>query len=516
MTSSRITSSTNLNQHTDRSSDNTNGYLGTELSYEADSLNLISAQFNINGSRNTGNSSQVSLLNATLPQVYQLDNSSVGTGSGLDAALNYQLGFKKDKNRLLTFSYKYFTFNNDQDNELIVSNSSGYFDPNYKQNNNSLYREHTVQADYVLPVKKLTIEAGLKGIMRDNKSDFQFLSQASGGDFVPNASRTNVFNNTQQVYSAYNSYKYDLKKWGFRAGVRMENTVINANFVSSVSHVDQNYFNVVPSVSVNRRFKNQSSINLGFSQRIQRPGINQLNPFVDRSNPNFETTGNPDLRPSTGNAFQLGYTWTKKFNLNYGFGYYWINGLIFPVSAFNPATNITRTTFQNTGRAQMFGNSINISGSFSKKWAGSVNGNVNYGIADGISNGQPIKNQGLMYNVNVNSNIKFDKGWRLSGGVFFFSGSLTVQEKQKGFITTNFTVTKDIVKDKLSLTATTNNPFNKYRLNKTHIFGPGYDQNNISQQYFRSGNISMNYRFGKLKEAIKKNKRGISNDDVSN
>lgn len=32
--------------------------------------------------------------------------------------------------------------------------------------------------------------------------------------------------------------------------------------------------------------------------------------------------------------------------------------------------------------------------------------------------------------------------------------------------------------------------------------------------YFRSFNFSLNYKFGKLKDAIKKNKRGIRNDDV--
>lgn len=30
----------------------------------------------------------------------------------------------------------------------------------------------------------------------------------------------------------------------------------------------------------------------------------------------------------------------------------------------------------------------------------------------------------------------------------------------------------------------------------------------------RRFNLSLNWRFGKLKESIKKNKRGISNDDV--
>ncbi|MEJ5964004.1 outer membrane beta-barrel protein [Pedobacter immunditicola] len=49
-------------------------------------------------------------------------------------------------------------------------------------------------------------------------------------------------------------------------------------------------------------------MNLGYTQRIQRPGIYQLNPFVDRSNPNVQISGNPNLRPVTANALQLVYS----------------------------------------------------------------------------------------------------------------------------------------------------------------------------------------------------------------
>jgi hypothetical protein len=73
---------------------------------------------------------------------------------------------------------------------------------------------------------------------------------------------------------------------------------------------------------------------------------------------------------------------------------------------------------------------------------------------------------------------------------------------------------KDITKDKLSFSASVNNPFNKYRKNIRESFGPDFLQNNERIDYFRSFSVSLNYKFGKLKESIKKNKRGIKNDDV--
>jgi hypothetical protein len=47
-------------------------------------------------------------------------------------------------------------------------------------------------------------------------------------------------------------------------------------------------------------------------------------------------------------------------------------------------------------------------------------------------------------------------------------------------------------------------------------FGPDFDQFTDRWNYFRSFNFSLNYKFGKLKDGIKKNKRGIRNDDVQN
>jgi hypothetical protein len=53
-------------------------------------------------------------------------------------------------------------------------------------------------------------------------------------------------------------------------------------------------------------------------------------------------------------------------------------------------------------------------------------------------------------------------------------------------------------------------------MNVTKSFGPNFNQENNSQQNFRTMGASLSYRFGKLKESIKKSKRSISNDDVSN
>lgn len=510
-------SPTNLSQNNSAEWDGKNGYAEVGLSYEIDSLNLISGQFNLNGNNQDGTNLQNSILNGAggVIQQYDLFNDNQAGGRGINVALNYQLGFKSSKQRLLTFSYQYFTFNNTQNADLTASNRVNYTTPDYRQHNEGESSEQTFQIDYVHPIKKLNIEGGVKAIIRDNNSDFQYQSfNSANGGFETDPARSNKFDNNQKVLGAYNSYTYTLKTWAFKAGARIEETIIDADFISTSSQLSKHFFNIVPSVSINKKFKNMSALNLGFSQRIQRPGIYQLNPFVDRSNPNFESSGNPNLRPAVSNNLQLGYSVSKKASLNLMLGYNYFNDLIMPVVVFNPATNITRSSFDNTGKARLFTFNANISYPITKKWSTSFNGRIAHGRVQGTVNGVLVKNQGFMYGASVNSGYNFEKGWRVSVNAFLNGPNLSIQGTSNPYASTSISVNKDIVKSKLSFAVSANNPFTKYRNNIKDSFGPDFTQTNINRNYFRGVTASLNYRFGKLKESMKKNKRGISNDDV--
>jgi ferric enterobactin receptor len=185
-----------------------------------------------------------------------------------------------------------------------------------------------------------------------------------------------------------------------------------------------------------------------------------------------------------------------------------------PVVVFNPATNITRSSFDNTGKARLFTFNANISYPITKKWSSSFNGRIAHGRVQGTVNGILVKNQGFMYGASLNSAYNFEKGWRVSVNAFVNGPNLSIQGTSNPYASTSFSLNKDIVKDKLSFSATVNNPFTKYRYNIRDSFGPDFTQTNTNIAYFRGFTTSLNYRFGKLKEAMKKSKRSISNDDV--
>jgi outer membrane receptor protein involved in Fe transport len=516
--SSRVTTGdfpSSLSNNGTRDNKNSNSYGGAELSYEIDSLNLLTAEFSPYGGYFKGINTQFfKLSDGTTNTTYDLLTNNKYNWSGFESTINYQRGFKSNRDRLLTFSYKLSNNSNPQNNDLVFTNRQNYNDPNYRQYNDSRSKEQTIQVDYIHPIKKLTIEGGIKGILRDNKSNFETRTFNEGdGTYVPDPTRTNTFNNNQDILGAYNSYTYNLKNWGFKGGVRLEGTFVSADFISTSSTVKTDYFNVIPTISINHKFKNTSTINLGFTQRIERPGIYNLNPFVDRVSPNFESTGNPDLEAVLSNNFDLSYNTFKKGNINIGLSYSFANNTIQNVSIYDETTKITRSTYFNIGKNKAVSTNLNVTYPVTTKWNVSLNGNFGYTWIEGSIDGKLAKNDGVLGYFSVSTGYKFEHNWRLNCNFNYSAPEVLLQGRSSPYTYIGFSGSKDIIKDKLSISAGLNNPFSKYRYYRVDIEGVNFVQSYRGQNYNRTFSASLNWKFGRLKDAVAKSRRSIKNDD---
>ncbi len=491
-------------------------YGGAELSYEIDSLNLITGEINPYGGYNKQGSFQhFDLYNGSAYSAYDLDRLSKYTWGGWQGNLNYQLGFKDNKEHLLTFSYRYDRSSEPQDNRILSTNRVNYTVPDYKQHNDNKALEQTIQVDYVHPVKKVKIEAGVKAILRNNDSDFQYLNfNSTLNDYLIDPAQSNTYSNNQNIFGAYNSYAINLNNWNFKAGVRAEGTYVSADFKTTNSTLKTHYFNIIPAVSVNRKFKDNSNLNLGFTQRIQRPGIYDLNPFVDKSNPNYEVYGNPDLKAVLSNNFELTYSSFKKASINLGLSYNFANNTQQTVYIFDPATNITHITQENIGKDRSLTTNININYPITPKFNVSMGGNIGYTWIEGMVSGILSKNKGLIGYGNMNTTYKFENTWKTSFSFNYGAPQVMLQGKSNSYYYLAFSGSKDIIKDKLTLSASAVNPLKKFRAYSNHTEGLNFIQDSYSENYFRRFNVSLNWRFGKLQGSIKKNERSINNDDV--
>lgn len=496
--------------------DNKWAWGGGEFSYEIDSLNLVTMEVNPYGGYNEQNLGQhFDIKDGAVSSGYNLESKIRYEWGGTDYTLNYQKGFKNKKEHLLTFSYKLFDSSEPQLNDVMFSNRLNYTGLNYKQDNTSKSKEQTAQIDYINPFKKLTIEAGVKAILRNGESNFQYLNFNEAQQiYINDPSQSNVYTNDQNIFGVYNTYTLKLKDWTFKGGARLERTDVTGNFESTNSTVKSDYYNLIPSVSLNRTLKNSQSISLGFTQRIQRPGIWDLNPFVDKSRPNFEYFGNPNLKAALSNNFEMTYSNFKKGSLNLSLTYNFANNTQQQVYEYFAAENLTRITSYNIGKNKLLGTNANFNYPITGKWNLNASANLNYIWLEGMISGVLTKNNGVTGYANVNTSYKFEKNWKSSISVNYGAPDVMLQGKSNDSYYIALSGSKDIIKDKLIFSALVANPFQKYRAYRSYNEGVNFTQERIRENPFRRFNLSMNWKFGKLKGSIKKSERSITNDDT--
>jgi hypothetical protein len=112
-------------------------------------------------------------------------------------------------------------------------------------------------------------------------------------------------------------------------------------------------------------------------------------------------------------------------------------------------------------------------------------------------------------------NYRPTKDWQTSASVNYNGPGLSLQGTTNSFVFYSVSVNKDFLNNKLTLSFAANNMFNKYRKAINYTNGTDFTQESFNQNYQRGFTTSLNYRFGRLKENIKKNKKGIDNNDVS-
>ena len=299
----------------------------------------------------------------------------------------------------------------------------------------------------------------------------------------------------------------------------MEHTSVNADFTSSGVAISPDYNNLIPSISIQRNFA-KSSVNFGYTQRIQRPGIAQLSPYIYRTNPLFINTGNPGLRPELDNNFELTYNRFGKNNIIIGATYAFSTNSIQRVTSLQldsvdgAKDTVNYTTYQNLGVNRTLGINLNLRFNFSNAFSLGINSRVSHVWLKGDHNGYLYSNQGYFGNAFINARYKLNHGYAISLNAAYISGNVSLQGHSEGRFLSQYLLSKDLLKNKATVTLAAANPWGKYLNLRTVSSGPDYSQVSYNQTYYRSLFIRVSYKFGKLNSEIKKNQRGINNDDL--
>ena len=176
----------------------------------------------------------------------------------------------------------------------------------------------TAKIDYVNPLKnKARLEAGGKISFVSSDNDAKFFD-ASSGTPVVDVNKTNHFYYKENNNAAYINFNKDYKKFDWQLGLRGEQTIIETHQVKGDIRFDSSYFQLFPSAFFNYHIKEDKTIGVSVSRRIDRPGYSQLNPFLFLIDVTTYATGNPGLLPQLTWSYEINYTLK---NLNFTLGY---------------------------------------------------------------------------------------------------------------------------------------------------------------------------------------------------
>ncbi|MDR0834357.1 MAG: outer membrane beta-barrel family protein [Candidatus Symbiothrix sp.] len=482
-----------------------------ELSFEIDTLRLLSVSYNHWGGNATGESQRdVRLEDASqnILNEYSQFSKSKNAYGGPSLRADYQRSFAGVKDRLLTFSYNFNTSPDNSSSDIFTDDK-----PNNKQWSDGATDEHTLQLDYTTPVNNIhTIEAGVKYIKRINKSDSEFLVwNEVTGDWEPRLSDNDKFRHNSDILGAYAGYNVKLKKWGFKAGLRFEGTWLDAKFErNEAMNFDANYTNLVPSTTITYQLKQGQTFRVGYNLRIQRPGIWYLNPYRNTSDTTNVRFGNPNLDAVKYHNFTLNYSFfNPKFNANVNLSYNFADNTIEQHAWIE--NNTTYTTYENQGKSQGVGLSTYLNWSPIQKFR--IYGNLSGRYTNIKSKQYDLQNDGFSANAYSGVQYTLPKDFTLYGNGYYGSPYIQLQGKGNAYYGYNVALSKAMLKKNLVVRLYANNPFLDKRKSTSSTFGPDFYSENFNSVKAQFFGMSVSYRFGEMKAQIKKVTRGISNDD---
>jgi outer membrane receptor protein involved in Fe transport len=169
----------------------------------------------------------------------------------------------------------------------------------------------TAKVDYVHPLKKgAKWEAGVKTSFVSSDNDAKFWDVSSGIP-VNDVNKTNHFLYHEKNNAAYLNVSKEFKKFNIQLGLRGEQTNIKTEQQIGNVHFDSSYFQLFPSAFFNYKIKEDKTIGVSVSRRIDRPGYSQLNPFLFLIDVTTYATGQPGLLPQLTWSYELSLYFEK-------------------------------------------------------------------------------------------------------------------------------------------------------------------------------------------------------------
>ena len=394
----------------------------------------------------------------------------------------------------------------------------------YKLNGDPLQPDYVLDGDQSGQLKLLTgkadysqrlagdgrLEAGFKLSFVSADNDAKFWDMSSGNPVIDDT-KTNHFYYSEDNFAAYVNAQKRWGHWSLQAGLRAEQTNVTTRQAYGDIRWDSSYLQLFPSAFLNYHLSEEKTIGFSVSRRIDRPGYNQLNPFLFLIDVTTYSTGRPGLLPQLTWSYEMSYT-VKSISVTLGYSHTRNNQNV-AIARFNDVfpnipsdDNVTVQIPINLKSSDYVGVSLAVPVRISSWWNMLNNANFFYEKYNGSLGITQLNRGRPALQLQSNSSFTLKKGWS-----FEWNGNLNTGG-QYGFMVVKpqwamgVGLQKMMMKNKVTLRAGITDIF-WTNLPRGLITYDNYREKWQAKRETRVASINFTYRFGsnKVQQARRRN-----------
>ena len=505
-----------LYENGERNSERNSNYYNGGIEYFFNEKTSFVASFVNNSSDGLTNTSN--LIDQTFDNINSL-SERLEDENEIDENKEFSFNFSKkfnDKGHELTIDYQKEKSFEIESSSILNSKLKPIYERYLSEKittdenqNSELYK-----IDYVLPTgEEGQFEAGFRRSNQHQKIDYLVEKEDSLGNYILDNNLSNTLLYNEKVNAYYTQYGNKKNNFSFLLGLRFEESITNVTQVVNGDNTKKKYNDLFPTLNLALELKEDETITLGYNRRIRRARSYFINPFPSRSSITNIFQGNPNIEPTYSNGIDLGYL--KRFSQTT------INGSIYFRKSTGEFTFITESTGEsvlvngnlvpvirrtpiNLASNSQTGVEFNVNYTQSKLWR--VRGNINFFESDlkGEYNGVVYDSKNFSWSGGLNNYLKIFSSVDWQTSLSYRAPQKTAVSNRKARISSNTALSKDLMKDKLTLTFKVNDIFEtqKWRIES---FNENY--RSYSESSWRGGrNFELNliYRFNQKKSDRKR------------
>lgn len=486
--------------------------------------NTLSLSTGINKSyQNKPESIKYELLNTNklLAEQYYRNNKSIEKSTNIDANANFRKSFKVPRQELIidaSFSKNTKLEENKNTQIFDIKDYNPIIKPDSVQQNTK--KAHvtnlSLQGDYVHPFKQFRIETGAKTNQKNYNTQFYSETLLNGGDQpLPDILFNGNLQYIENIAAAYLTFASKIKKFDYQLGLRSEYSNINIELDTTQKNYNQKYLDVFPSAYISYNLKENNTLRISYSRRINRPNVQMIIGFMDVSDPTLKRVGNPSVKPEYINSIELSNLCSFKKGEHTLTSTAYFRQTKQPIIRLGSVdTNgIFTVMFANLTNNYSYGFEFILRNQIFTWWDLTSNLNIFSTEISGGNSDKTYKNKGLNFTAKLNSNFKFWKNAAIQLSANYTSPQTLPQGSFVGITSMDIGFKKDFLKNKLSFLLNIQDIFDNRRF-EMNLNDPTFTQHVYRKKESRTLMGTLTYKFGSFGDNNKRKNNKI--DDFGN